>query len=343
MYSPYISIIVPIYNVEPYLNRCLQSLLNQTLKNIEIILVDDESPDNCSKICDLYAQNDSRIKVIHKQNGGLGFARNSGLDIATGTFIAFVDSDDFIELDMYKTLYEDAIKEDADIVFCNFKREKIDQSWIECKEIKCRKVFKGPEVTELMLDLVSSAPYIKCERKYQMSVWHAIYKRSIIEKHKLRFLSEREIASEDIPFNVEYLQQCNTIVYRPECFYYYCLNNCSLTAKYLPEKFNRYKTLYFYLKKKLSHYGDTGIIRINRFFIGMIRSQILDLISTKRNDKFIICNFISSDDIWNIIMKNFKYTWIPKPAAILLWLLVNKHIHLLIIYAKIYNFIRKNK
>ena len=97
MTHPKVSVIVPIYNVEKYLDECMVSLLNQTLKDIEIILVDDESPDNCPKMCDEYANKDKRVKVVHKKNGGLGFARNSGLDVATGEYVAFIDSDDWIK------------------------------------------------------------------------------------------------------------------------------------------------------------------------------------------------------------------------------------------------------
>lgn len=97
-----ISIIVPVYNVEKYLERCIESIVNQTYKDIEIILVDDGSPDNCSVICDRYAEKDNRIKVIHKQNGGLINARKSGLEIAQGDYIGFVDSDDWIEPEMYE-------------------------------------------------------------------------------------------------------------------------------------------------------------------------------------------------------------------------------------------------
>lgn len=92
MENPKVSIIVPIYNVEKYLDRCMESLLNQTLEDIEIIMVDDGSPDNCPKMCDEYAKKDARIKVVHKKNGGLADARNAGLDVATGKYVAFVDS-----------------------------------------------------------------------------------------------------------------------------------------------------------------------------------------------------------------------------------------------------------
>ncbi|HEY8803664.1 MAG TPA: glycosyltransferase, partial [Clostridium sp.] len=105
MQNPLISIIVPIYKVEVYIRNCVDSILNQTYKNLEIILVDDGSPDNCGNICEEYSSKDKRIKVIHKKNGGLSSARNAGLDIASGEYIGFIDSDDWIEGDMYESLY----------------------------------------------------------------------------------------------------------------------------------------------------------------------------------------------------------------------------------------------
>ena len=121
MYNMKISIIVPIYNVEKYLDKCIKSIVNQSFKNLEIILVDDGSPDNCPAICDEWAIKDSRIKVIHKENGGLSDARNAGLAVATGEYIAFVDSDDYIEADMYKKLLSVALNNKCDIVSCKLR------------------------------------------------------------------------------------------------------------------------------------------------------------------------------------------------------------------------------
>lgn len=118
MSQPKISVIVPVYKVEPYLRKCLDSIVNQTYANLEIILVDDGSPDNCGAICDEYAARDDRIIVIHQANGGLSAARNAALDMATGDYIGFVDSDDWIELDMFEYLLTHALAEDADIAFC---------------------------------------------------------------------------------------------------------------------------------------------------------------------------------------------------------------------------------
>ena len=109
-----VSIIIPVYNVEKYIDKCVQSARNQTMQDIEIILVDDESPDGCPQICNDYAKNDSRIKVVHKKNGGLGFARNSGLEVATGKYVTFLDSDDFVDLHTYEHLYGIATKNNLD-------------------------------------------------------------------------------------------------------------------------------------------------------------------------------------------------------------------------------------
>ena len=114
-----ISVIVPVYNVEKYLEECINSIINQTYKNLEIILVDDGATDNSGKMCDEFAKKDNRIKVIHKNNGGLSDARNAGIEIATGEYIQFVDSDDYIDFDMIELLYKNAKKYDTDISMCS--------------------------------------------------------------------------------------------------------------------------------------------------------------------------------------------------------------------------------
>ena len=117
---PLISVIVPVYKVEKYLNQCIESVLAQTYQNLEIILVDDGSPDRSGEICEEYAKKDTRIRVLHKSNGGLSTARNTGLQIISGAYIAFLDSDDYLAPDMYETLYRELIENDADIAVCGF-------------------------------------------------------------------------------------------------------------------------------------------------------------------------------------------------------------------------------
>ena len=116
----FFSVIVPIYNVEKYLSRCIDSVLSQTFADFELILVDDGSPDNCPEICDKYAQKDHRIKVVHKENAGLGMARNLGVEVATGDFICFIDSDDFIEEECLNAMYSAAEENKVDLVICDY-------------------------------------------------------------------------------------------------------------------------------------------------------------------------------------------------------------------------------
>ena len=144
--KPLVSIIVPIYNVEPYLKKCIDSIINQTLTNIEIILVNDGSTDNCGKIIDEYAKKDNRIIALHKENGGQASARNMGLDIASGKYIGFVDSDDLIDKEMYKVLYDEAEKNIADLVICDFK--KVNENY----KIKKDSVFQEKNIEILKND-----------------------------------------------------------------------------------------------------------------------------------------------------------------------------------------------
>ncbi len=167
MQNDLISIIVPVYKVEEYIRECLDSIINQTYTNLEIILVDDGSPDDCGKICDEYAAKDSRIKVIHQQNGGLSAARNAGLDIASGGYIGFVDSDDFIELNMYKELHKCLIENDADMSICGIKRFG-DES--KSDSYGNRKLNKNEYLKELLKDNIKSYACNKLYKRYLFDV-----------------------------------------------------------------------------------------------------------------------------------------------------------------------------
>ena len=125
-----ISIIVTVYNVEDCLKRCLDSILNQTFSNFEVLLIDDGSTDESGKICDLYAQTDSRFKVVHKENGGVGSARRAGIDNASGTYSIHIDADDWVEPEMLLSLYSSALEEDADMVICDYFEDNGNQSRI---------------------------------------------------------------------------------------------------------------------------------------------------------------------------------------------------------------------
>ena len=165
-----ISIIVPVYNIEPYLKRCVDSLTNQTYKNLEIILVDDGSPDNCPAMCDAFAEQDCRIKVIHKSNGGLSDARNAGLKIASGDYIAFVDSDDWVSLYIYEMLISVLKEQESDIVECGVLKTSEDML-NDSKLDDCEVCNYSTEeaLKELILD-----------RALHQTVWNKLYTRPVI-------------------------------------------------------------------------------------------------------------------------------------------------------------------
>lgn len=336
-----VSIILPIYNVEKYLDRCMNSLLNQTLRDIEIIMVDDGSPDNCPRMCDDYAKNDNRVKVIHKQNAGLGFARNSGLEIATGEYVAFVDSDDYVGVNLYKTLYEKAEKCKCDAVFCGFRTEVKPNKWIYSDEVKADAVWNGSEVRCFMLDMIASAAGVKAERLFQMSVWHSIYKRSIIEENHLSFVSEREVASEDIPFQIDYLSKANTVAYIKETFYSYCLNGTSLTATLKPEKYARYKQLRACLLSKST--DAEYVSRVNRLFIGYTRSHLYDIINSTWKHKVAMIKEIQSDDIWKEIRLGYSPANLPFVSKSIYILLLSSSAWLLYLWLCLMNAARKRR
>ena len=175
--SDLISVIIPIYNVEPYLSDCIESIIKQTYTNLEIILVDDGSPDKCGDICDMYAEKDSRITVIHKKNGGLSDARNAGLDIATGKYVTFIDSDDAVALDMVEYLYEMMRESDADITVC--QPETFSD---EIPEIKWQ-----DQRTETITGTEKCLEYYFKSKLIKSVAWGKLYKTDMFENVRYPF------------------------------------------------------------------------------------------------------------------------------------------------------------
>lgn len=171
---PKVSIIVPIYNVGQYLTKCIESLINQTLEDIEIILVDDGATDNSTEICDEYALRDNRIKVIHKQNGGLSDARNTGIDVAKGEYLAFLDSDDWIEPNFYEYLYNVIQREQADIVQCDYIEAYNEDIVIQFNECIKENMYTGVEALTLLYGPEYIRTVIACSKIYKKELFVGI-------------------------------------------------------------------------------------------------------------------------------------------------------------------------
>lgn len=231
MNQPLISIIIPIYNVESYLRRCLDSIIKQTYTYLEIILVDDGSPDGCPKICDEYATIDNRITVIHKKNGGLSDARNAGLDICKGDYISFVDSDDWINERYIETLLNHALKEDADIVIGENSRTKSNKK-TEIHTFSSKKA---------LLHL-----FKKNHLAFTVS-WGKLYKKKLF--YFLRFPLGKYHEDEFTTYILFY--NSKKIVYSSEILYYYYQRENSIVATRHPwDVLEFLEQRYIYFKEK---------------------------------------------------------------------------------------------
>lgn len=216
-----ISVIVPVYKVEKYLEKCVNSIRSQSYSDLEIILVDDGSPDNCGKICDEMALNDQRIRVIHQKNQGLAAARNAGLAIAQGKYVAFVDSDDTIENGTYLLLYNMIEHYDTDIAICECRKVKESEVLEQVEYSKYEnRVLDNNKLWELVFGQLNNS---SCNK---------LYKRSLIGD--LQF-PKKVVHGEDLLFNIEYLAKCNIGVYNEAPVYNYLSRNNSITRSYFNE------------------------------------------------------------------------------------------------------------
>lgn len=217
MDQPLISVIVPIYNVKEYLDRCVESIVNQTYKNIEIILVDDGSPDNCPQMCNEWAEKDTRINVIHKENGGLSDARNAGLKIATGEIVSFIDSDDWIELDMFEKMLNRMIEDDSDIVSCGVK-------WVEEDGNVIRDVTVS---NDEVLDMQSAMKELLNDGKLKQHVWNKIYKFDLIKDVPF----EKGKYHEDVFWSYQIVGRAKKVSVVKESFYNYVQRSNSIMGE----------------------------------------------------------------------------------------------------------------
>lgn len=267
---PKISVIVPVYNVEAYLCRCIDSILGQTFTDFELILVDDGSKDASGAICDEYAEKDNRITVIHKENAGVSAARNTGLDIANGEYVMFVDSDDYIHTKMFETmlLY---MQDGVDFVISSIQ--------MVTKESKTEYLLptKGYKPSELLSDY--SAENIP--RMCVCAPWCKLYQKGLIETNRLRFDTSMSLG-EDTCFNMEYLKGCNRIVTTEEIFYYYMRDNeDSLFTKFQKNSYEQQYKVYHRTLETLRAVGaEQAVPHLTKVYINDLLGNIVKAVVT---------------------------------------------------------------
>lgn len=270
-----VSVIVPVYRVEQYIDKCVESIVNQTYTNLEIILVDDGSPDNCPQICDEWAKKDNRIKVIHKKNGGLSDARNAGFRIATGTFCAFIDSDDYIEINMFEEMCRILLKDNSDIVICGIRF--VDEEGNEgsvAKDLETG-VFSKKEIFKKFTE----------DNWWQyVSACTKLYRKDVIDN--IEFPKGK--LNEDAFVMHEFFDRCKKISVTNKKFYHYVQSDNSITRSNITiRNLDEFEAIYnrycFYINNGYSDYvyGIRKLL-IDKYFKIFSRLKIKNTKELKR-------------------------------------------------------------
>ena len=329
-----ISIVVPVYNVEKYLDRCIKSLLNQSIEEYEILLIDDGSKDNSGKMCDEYQRRDSRIKVFHKENEGLGLTRNYGMNQAAGEYILFVDSDDYIAQECLKDLYSYVTADSCDVCFFErafYKGGIVDFNHdVYPEKIEYKKLATMCLGEPLKQDAFEIGP-----------AWKALYKRSFLLDNGLFFESERDILSEDYVFSARLCLANPKICFFNKTVYFYCDNGDSLTNSYNPQRPFKAVNLYNRMIEicLANNLGDEAEYRAyNNFLINMLVSfkhLTLNTAMKKAEKLRLISDLCHNQKIMAIIrsisctdgsrLRLLKYLMLHKHVKIIYWLMVARY------------------
>lgn len=255
MNNPLVTVVVPVYNVEKYLDRCIDSIVNQTYKNLEIILVDDGSPDGCPQMCDDWAEKDNRIKVIHKQNAGAGMARNTGIENSCGDYILFVDSDDYIDLLTIEKCILSIEKTQSDVVMFGRYTVYSDGTTKETPVVTVEYYFTDNQVTDDILPGL-----LVHEKGIGISSCNKMFNLQLIKDNNIKYKSEREILSEDAIFHLELFQFVKSVTIIPEYFYYYFQNEKSFSKTYRKDLQELNNKFLEYCIRICEKYGNNNLL-----------------------------------------------------------------------------------
>ena len=254
--EPLVSVIIPVFRVEKYLEKGVNSITDQTYKNLQIILVDDGSDDNCPLMCDEYAKKDDRILALHKQNGGLSDARNYGLPYAEGKYIYFFDSDDYLEANAIEKLVEVAEKENADVVAFGYKKVDEAGNILENSYMKSGAYHFESEEDKLEFITKTLLAY-----KVGWEAWNRLYRAEIIRKNELRYEPNKEIFAEDRCFNIYYTLCTSNLTYIEDRYYHYLIRDDSIMGKTVVPKINENLNLMDYIKKFAAKKGLDRLVK----------------------------------------------------------------------------------
>ena len=336
--EPKISIIVPVYNVEQYLPQCIESIINQTYQNLQIILVDDGSPDNSGRICDEYAEKDLRIKVIHKENGGVGSARNEGINYALGEYIYFVDADDYLESELIDICMNTIIKQYPDMLIFGFN--KVDKNGLNKKPV----IPPAYSINDLSTEKDALAD-IFCSGT-GLAVWDKLIKTKLIKDNNILFDNKKR--GEDFTFVVECLHHTNNLVSISKAMYNYRIL-IGISNKYdhylIENHLENYEKLNQFFKS--SSKVNTGIERFLGklfvlWFILVIPLNISNTLTlSKKRKKELLSRLISNVQIkkWS---KEINPDLLSSAQKIILKIFQFGNPSLLLLQSKFFSLLRKN-
>lgn len=334
-----ISIIVPIYNVERYLEKCIQSLVSQSFINLEIILINDGSTDNCINICKKYEEIDKRIKIIDKINEGVSATRNKGLAVATGDFIAFVDPDDWIDKNMLENMHSRLVKNSGDICICNYYKE-IGEKRLKEEVLTDKGYINNIELINRMVGVESIG---KEKNNIMGSVCRFLFRKETIDN--LRF-KENFSMCEDLLFCLKAVLISKKIYVDNQPYYHYRIREGSATNTYDPELYDKYICIRYEIEKfiLMNHIGETALANLkNRDALWGI--DLLLNISKKNNHinkekTKEIKNVLENKNIHESFARAIKFE-LSIPKKIVAFLFLKKSIIGLYAYMYIYNFVRE--
>ena len=281
--DPKISIIVPVYNIENYVKRCIESIIGQTYNNLEIILVDDGSTDNSGTLCDEYKQSDKRIKVIHKKNGGLVSARKAGIAEATGFYATYVDGDDWIEENMYAKLVKKIA--DADVIVTGVIRDYINFSVREINKMPAA-TYEKNALNDIYKIMIYNGKFY--ERGVQPHVFNCLFKRELLLKNQLAVPDEINVG-EDAACFYPTLLDADKIVLSNDSYYHYVMRENSIMGTNDGNELERYKILYHYLKSRFvtySQYGDVLLLQLKYLMVYTLLLKEPELLQSEENIVF---------------------------------------------------------
>lgn len=325
------SIVVAAYNVEKYIRRCLDSLVRQTYKKVEIIVVNDCSTDNTSSICHEYAIKDNRIHIIDKDvNEGLSLARNSGVDICSGDYVTFVDGDDFLELSTIEKCNNVLQKDRYDeLVFASVFDRTNGNVW-NMPLRSTKKLYLEKDLDSYFAEAIGANPESIADRDIGFTPWARVYKLSTIRENGLKFISERELIYEDLMFHLTSYKFMKSIYILNEQLYHYCENTNSLTQKIDTRRFYRVKAMHEYIKSHFEEeiFQNTKVLnRYRRTMLGYIRLSVMQLSRDRSNINTI--QDICSDCFTSEIVYGYPANKLPVKQRFFTELLRRKHSYIL--------------